>query len=64
MFRNEGIDSTHSPEFTMIEAYQTYTTYDGIADVTRAMIQAAAVAVFGSTTVVTHADGTIARSGR
>jgi lysyl-tRNA synthetase, class II len=57
VFRNEGIDSTHSPEFTMIEAYQTYTTYDGIAEVTRAMVQAAAVAVFGST-VVTHADGT------
>jgi lysyl-tRNA synthetase, class II len=56
VFRNEGIDSTHSPEFTMIEAYQTYATYDDIAEVTRAMVQAAAVAVFGSTTVQ-HADG-------
>ncbi len=56
VFRNEGIDSTHSPEFTMIEAYQTYATYDDIAEVTRAMVQAAAVAVFGSTTVE-HTDG-------
>ncbi len=57
VFRNEGIDSSHSPEFTMVEAYQTYATYDDIAEVTKAMVQAAAVAVFGSTTV-THADGT------
>jgi lysyl-tRNA synthetase class 2 len=58
VFRNEGIDSTHSPEFTMIEAYQTYATYDDIADVTRAMIQAAARSVFGSTTVE-HVDGSV-----
>jgi lysyl-tRNA synthetase class 2 len=58
VFRNEGIDSTHSPEFTMIEAYQTYATYDDIADVTRAMVQAAARSVFGSTTVE-HVDGTV-----
>jgi lysyl-tRNA synthetase, class II len=56
VFRNEGIDSSHSPEFTMIEAYQAYATYDDIAEVTRAMVQAAAVAAFGSTTVE-HADG-------
>ena len=58
VFRNEGIDSTHSPEFTMIEAYQTYATYDDIAEVTRAMVQAAAVSVFGSTTVE-HVDGSL-----
>ncbi len=58
VFRNEGIDSTHSPEFTMIEAYQTYATYDDIAEVTRAMIQAAARSVFGSTTVE-HVDGSV-----
>lgn len=57
VFRNEGIDSRHSPEFTMVEAYQTYATYDDIADVTRAMVQAAATAVFGSP-VVEHVDGT------
>lgn len=57
VFRNEGIDSSHSPEFTMIEAYETYATYDDIAEVTRVMVLAAATAVFGST-VVEHADGT------
>ncbi|GAA1469056.1 lysine--tRNA ligase [Microbacterium thalassium] len=56
-FRNEGADSTHSPEFAMLEAYQAYTDYNGIADLTQALIQDAAVAVAGSTTV-TWADGT------
>ena len=56
-FRNEGADSTHSPEFAMLEAYQTYTDYAGIADLTQELIQNAAVAVAGST-VVTWADGT------
>jgi lysyl-tRNA synthetase class 2 len=56
-FRNEGADSTHSPEFAMLEAYQSYTDYNGIADLTQALVQDAAVAVAGSTTV-TWADGT------
>lgn len=56
-FRNEGIDSTHSPEFAMLEAYQAYATYDDMAELTRELVQASARAVFGST-VVRHADGT------
>jgi lysyl-tRNA synthetase class 2 len=56
-FRNEGADSTHSPEFAMLEAYQSYTDYNGIADLTQELIQNAAIAVAGSTTV-TWADGT------
>ena len=56
-FRNEGADSTHSPEFAMLEAYQAYSDYHGIADLTQELIQNAAVAVTGST-VVTWADGT------
>jgi lysyl-tRNA synthetase class 2 len=56
-FRNEGADSTHSPEFAMLEAYQGYSDYNGIADLTQELIQNAAVAVAGSTTV-TWADGT------
>ncbi|MGV9768759.1 lysine--tRNA ligase [Microbacterium sp. NPDC003461] len=56
-FRNEGADSTHSPEFAMLEAYQAYSDYNGIADLTQELIQNAAVAVAGSTTV-TWADGT------
>jgi lysyl-tRNA synthetase class 2 len=57
-FRNEGADSTHSPEFAMLEAYQAYTDYHGIADLTQRLIQDAAIAVTGSTTV-TWADGTV-----
>ncbi|MEU7716143.1 lysine--tRNA ligase [Micromonospora chalcea] len=55
-FRNEGIDSSHSPEFAMLEAYQAYGDYDTMAELTRNLVQQAAVAVAGST-VVTHADG-------
>ena len=55
-FRNEGADSTHSPEFAMLEAYQAYSDYNGIADLTQRLIQQAAIAVHGSTTV-TWADG-------
>ncbi len=55
-FRNEGADSTHSPEFAMLEAYQAYSDYNGIADLTQQLIQQAAIAVHGSTTV-TWADG-------
>ena len=56
-FRNEGADSTHSPEFAMLEAYQAYCDYNGIADLTQELIQNAAIAVAGST-IVTWADGT------
>ncbi|TDB70978.1 MULTISPECIES: lysine--tRNA ligase [unclassified Micromonospora] len=55
-FRNEGIDSSHSPEFAMLEAYQAYGDYDTMAELTRNLVQQAAIAVGGST-VVTHADG-------
>ncbi|WBC12848.1 lysine--tRNA ligase [Micromonospora sp. WMMA1998] len=55
-FRNEGIDSSHSPEFAMLETYQAYGDYDTMAELTRNLVQQAAVAVAGST-VVTHADG-------
>ena len=56
-FRNEGADSTHSPEFAMLEAYQAYGDYESIAELTQAIIQRAALAVAGSH-VVTWADGT------
>lgn len=56
-FRNEGADSTHSPEFEMIEAYQSYGDYNSIADLTQELIQDAALATNGSH-VVTWADGT------
>ena len=56
-FRNEGADSTHSPEFAMLEAYQAYGDYNQMAELTQEMIQDAATAIAGSTTV-TWADGT------
>ena len=56
-FRNEGIDSSHSPEFAMLEYYQAYGTYDDSARDIREIIQEVCEAVFGSTTV-TLADGT------
>jgi lysyl-tRNA synthetase class 2 len=55
-FRNEGADSTHSPEFAMLEAYQAYGDYNTMADLTRKLIQNAAQDVFG-TQVVKLEDG-------
>jgi len=55
-FRNEGADSSHSPEFAMIESYQAYGDWNSIADLTRTLVQNAAMAVAGSH-VVTHHDG-------
>src|SRR5262249_49719937 len=56
IFRNEGVDSTHNPEFTMLEAYEAYGDYHTIGTLTRELIQAAAVAGLGST-VLRRADG-------
>ena len=56
-FRNEGADSTHSPEFAMLESYEAYGDYNTMADLTQTLIQNAALAVAGSH-VVTWADGT------
>lgn len=56
-FRNEGSDSSHSPEFAMLEFYAAYETYDTMAVLTRELIQEAARSVF-DTEVVTLADGT------
>jgi lysyl-tRNA synthetase class 2 len=55
-FRNEGADSSHSPEFAMIESYEAYGDWETIADLTRTLIQNTAMAVAGSH-VVTHHDG-------
>lgn len=47
-FRNEGADSTHSPEFAMLEYYQAYADYHDMATLTRELIQEAALAVHGT----------------
>ncbi|MDG4768436.1 lysine--tRNA ligase [Solwaraspora sp. WMMD406] len=55
-FRNEGVDSSHSPEFAMLETYEAYGDYDTMARLTRELVQECASAIAGSH-VVTHADG-------
>ena len=60
-FRNEGADSSHSPEFTALEAYEAYSDYDGMAELTRNLVQQAARDAFGlpeGGEIVTLADGT------
>ncbi|EIT88178.1 lysyl-tRNA ligase [Parascardovia denticolens IPLA 20019] len=56
-FRNEGADGTHAPEFTMVEAYEAYGTYDTMAKLTQSLVQQAAIDAFG-TTELTLVDGT------
>jgi lysyl-tRNA synthetase class 2 len=51
IFRNEGIDSTHNPEFTMLEAYQAYASYLDMMDLTEKLVAAAAEASLGSTLI-------------
>ena len=58
VFRNEGADSTHSPEFAMLETYQAWGTYDDSAIVTRELIQEVADEAVG-TRQVPLPDGTI-----
>ncbi|MFI6673508.1 lysine--tRNA ligase [Kribbella sp. NPDC050470] len=54
-FRNEGLDSTHAAEFSMIEAYQAYGDYDSMAELTEELIRNAARAIGRS--VITARDG-------
>jgi lysyl-tRNA synthetase class 2 len=48
-FRNEGVSTRHNPEFTMLELYQAYATYDGIMDLTESLIRETARATLGRT---------------
>jgi lysyl-tRNA synthetase class 2 len=62
-FRNEGIDTRHNPEFTMIEAYEAYGDYDTMATLTRELIQEAAQGATGSLVVPTPDGGELDLSG-
>ena len=55
-FRNEGVDSSHSPEFTMLEAYEAYGDYDTMAELTRALVLDAAAATGISAPVTAAGD--------
>ena len=47
VFRNEGIDTRHNPEFTMLEAYQAFADYHDMMDLTEGLVSAAAQAALG-----------------
>ena len=53
VFRNEGVDTRHNPEFTLMELYQAYTDYHGMMDLTENMYRHVAQEVLG-TTVITY----------
>ena len=48
-FRNEGIDTSHNPEFTMMELYEAYSDYNGMMEITETLISTAAEQIGGST---------------
>ena len=55
VFRNEGLDTRHNPEFTLMELYQAYTDYNGMMDLTENMFRHVAKEVCG-TTKITYGD--------
>ena len=52
VFRNEGLDTRHNPEFTLMELYQAYTDYNGMMDLTENLYRYVAQEVLGTTTIV------------
>ncbi len=52
VFRNEGLDTRHNPEFTLMELYQAYTDYHGMMDLTENLYRFVAQEVLGTTTIV------------
>ena len=55
IFRNEGIDTSHSPEFTMLESYEAYADYNGVMEMVEQMVSQVALKVLG-TTEITYGD--------
>ncbi len=51
VFRNEGLDTRHNPEFTLMELYQAYTDYNGMMDLTENLYRHVAQEVLGTTTI-------------
>ena len=63
VFRNEGLSRRHNPEFTMLEAYQAYTDFRGMMELTRGLIQRSAETVLGSLQVARPEGDEIDLSG-
>ncbi len=55
IFRNEGIDTSHSPEFTMLESYEAYADYNGVMEMVEQMVSQVTLKVLG-TTEITYGD--------
>ena len=55
-FRNEGISTQHNPEFTMLEFYQAYATFEDLMRLTEEMVSSLAVSVFGKTAITVQGD--------
>ena len=51
VYRNEGVDTRHNPEFTLMELYQAYTDYEGMMELTESMFRYLAEKVCGSTKI-------------
>ena len=64
VFRNEGLSRRHNPEFTMLEAYQAYTDFLGMMELTRGLIQRSAETVLGSLQVARPEGDEIDLSGK
>ncbi len=52
VFRNEGMDTRHNPEFTLLELYQAYTDFEGMMDLTEDLIRTVAIKVLGKTDIM------------
>ena len=63
VFRNEGVDTRHNPEFTLMELYQAYTDYHGMMDLTEKLFRYVAQEVNGSLTL-TYGEHTMDLSSR
>lgn len=57
VFRNEGIDKTHNPEFTLLEAYGAYWDYNDVMKVMEELMEKIAITLFGTTKIVYPQDG-------
>ncbi len=63
-FRNEGIDQTHNPEFTMLEFYEAWQTWEGLMERTETLVSGLVRHLFHGSTAVPYADETIEFGGR